>query len=60
MGRSALTSPPCFTTKRKRIGGPAHDREIERPLAEHGLGLGLFRGSSTMSMRSWLSDSIIS
>jgi hypothetical protein len=44
----------------QRVGGLADDGEIEPPFAEDGFGLGLLPGRSTMSMRSWLSDSIIS
>jgi hypothetical protein len=40
--------------------GFAHDGEIEVPFVEDRAGLGLLSGRSTMSMRSWLSDSIIS
>ncbi len=42
------------------VGGVADDREIEPPFPEDRLGLASFSGRSTISMRSWLSDSIIS
>ena len=43
-----------------RVGGLADDREIQLPLAEDALGLFSEPGFSTISMRSWLSESIIS
>jgi hypothetical protein len=42
------------------VGGLADDGEVEAPLVEDRLGFLSFSGRSTMSMRSWLSDSIIS
>jgi hypothetical protein len=44
----------------QRIGGVADDGEIQPPFGEDRLGLRLLVGWSTMSMRSWLSESIIS
>ncbi len=43
-GEIRLDLAAVFHDEAQRVGGPAHDREIELPLAEHGLGLGLFRG----------------
>ena len=42
------------------VGDLADHREVQLPLPEDRLGLGSRPGFSTISMRSWLSESIIS
>ena len=56
-----LDLAPMLDDEAQRVGGLADDREIEPPFAEDRLGfLPPSRDRSTISMRSWLSESIIS
>jgi hypothetical protein len=57
---SHTVSPRHFSTMRLGVGDGADHRKIELHFAEDRLGLALAAGLSTISMRSWLSDSIIS
>ena len=61
VGRSASTRPLCRIVEAARVGGAADDGEIQLPFAEDALGQRPREpGFSTISMRSWLSESIIS